>query len=221
MPSQRTARTTGALYLGLAISGMIGFLLLRPRLDDGAAVAGHPTLTHLVVLFELLIVLSQALTAAWIYRLFRTADPVSAAGVAAFGLANAVVILISAAMLGAAATTGPATTKTLFLISSNLWWAGAIFFGLWLVPMGTAVLNTGWMPRALGWVLIAGGAGYVLSALVKAVAPDAAAAADLLTVPASIGEFWIIGYLLIIGTRQGQSEEQRQSGGSPKANLIR
>ncbi|GAA0420490.1 DUF4386 domain-containing protein [Actinoplanes capillaceus] len=215
MPELRTARTTGALYLCLAISGLIGFMVLRPRLDEGAAVADHPTLTNAVVLFELLVVLSQALTAAWFYRLFRTADPVSAAGVSAFGLANAVVILISAAMLGAAAATDPATTTTLFLISTNLWSVGAIFFGLWLIPMGTAVLTTGWMPRALGWVLIAGGAGYVLIALVKAVAPDATAIADLLTVPASIGEFWMVGYLLIVGIRQ------RQSGGSPKADLIR
>ncbi|GGN21062.1 glucan phosphoethanolaminetransferase (alkaline phosphatase superfamily) [Actinoplanes campanulatus] len=168
-----------------------------------------------MVLFELLVVLSQALTAAWFYRLFRTADPVSAAGVSAFGLANAVVILISAAMLGTAAATDPATTTTLFLISTNLWSVGAIFFGLWLIPMGTAVLTTGWMPRALGWVLIAGGAGYVLIALVKAVAPDATAIADLLAVPASIGEFWMVGYLLIVGVKE------RQSGGSPKADLIR
>ncbi|MEV0900565.1 DUF4386 domain-containing protein [Actinoplanes sp. NPDC049802] len=215
MPSLRTARMTGAFYLALAVTGMIGFLLLRPRLDEGAAVAEHPTLAQAMVFVELLTVLSQALAAAWFYRLFRSADPVSAAGVAAFGVVNAVVILVSAAMLSTAATTDPATSKTLFLISENLWSVGGIFFGLWLIPMGTAVLSTGWMPRALGWVLVAGSVGYVASALVKALAPDAATVADLLTFPASVGEFWIVGYLLIFGVKE------RQSGGSPKVDLIR
>ena len=38
----RTARTTGLFYLGLAISGALGFLLIRPRLfadDAGATLA--------------------------------------------------------------------------------------------------------------------------------------------------------------------------------------
>ncbi|GIE81865.1 hypothetical protein Aph02nite_78150 [Actinoplanes philippinensis] len=203
----RTARITGVLYLGLAVSGLLGFLITRPRLFD----AGDPgaTLTHLtdqpglaaaLVVFELMIVLTQALAAAWFYRLFRPGDPVSALGIGAFGLVNAVVILISAALLSAADNIaadpfGAAadTVQLLFLTSGELWAAGAIFFGLWLIPMGTAVLRTGWMPRPLGWVLIIGGAGYVLHAF---------AGFEPLTVPASIGEFWMIGYLLFRGVRR-------------------
>jgi hypothetical protein len=54
----------------------------------------------------------------------------------------------------------------------------------------------------LGWVLVAGGAGYVASAFVGYLAPDAGVVADALTAPASIGEFWMIGYLLIRGVNR-------------------
>ncbi|MEU4236238.1 DUF4386 domain-containing protein [Actinoplanes sp. NPDC026619] len=198
---QRKARMTGLSYLGLAIAGGAGFLAVRPMLfvagDPQATlanVAGHETLARAGVALELLVVLTQALAAAGFYRLFRAQAPVAAAGIAAFGLVNSTVVLGSAALLATAADTGDAATvQLLYLVSGHLWTAGGIFFGLWLIPMGQAVLSTGWMPRPLGWLLIAGGAGYVLSAFL----PEA----GFLVVPASIGEFWMVGYLLVRGVR--------------------
>jgi hypothetical protein len=211
---------TGLFYLGLGLAGMAGFLLIRPRLfadGDAAAtmanLAGNETLARFGVVFELLVVLTQALAAGWFYRLFRRADPVGAAGIAAFGLMNAAAILGSAALLATALqiATEPvgataADIQVLYLISGNLWVAGGLFFGLWLIPMGRCVLRTGWMPRALGWVLIAGGGGYVLSSFVAYLAPDAGAVTGLLVVPATIGEFWMIGHLLIRGVRESRPE---------------
>ncbi|MER7460996.1 DUF4386 domain-containing protein [Micromonospora sp. NPDC126480] len=215
-PLIRTARATGLFYLGLAITGALGFLILRPRLfapgDADATLAHlveHELLARVGIALELLIVLTQTLTAAWFYRLFRRVDATAAAGIAAFGLVNAIVILGSAAVLATALEVavdpvgeGAATVQLLYLVSGNLWTVGALFFGCWLVPMGWCVLRSGWMPRPLGWVLVVGGVGYVLSAFVRYLAPGAGAVADILTVPATIGEFWIVGYLLIRGVRQ-------------------
>ena len=50
-----------------------------------------------------------------------------------------------------------ATVQVMYLVSGHLWGVGAIFFGLWLIPMGLCVHRSGWMPRLLGWILIAGG----------------------------------------------------------------
>ena len=59
------------------------------------------------------------------------------------------------------------------------------------------------MPRLLGWVLIVGGAGYVLSAFVAYLAPDFGIRyGALLTFPATVGEFWMIGYLLVRGVNR-------------------
>ena len=79
----RTARMTGLFYLGLAITGVLGFLLIRPRLfaagDPAATLANlvdNESLARAGVALELLIVVTQALAAIWFYRLFRTADAV-------------------------------------------------------------------------------------------------------------------------------------------------
>jgi hypothetical protein len=132
---------------------------------------------------------------------------VGEAGVMAFGMVNAVAILGSAALLGTAVTVAgdpvgdaAATVQLLYLVSGALWSAGALFFGLWLIPMGTCVLRSGWMPKLLGWVLVVGGVGYVLSGFVTVLLPDVPA--DALTIPASVGEFWMIGYLLVRGVRR-------------------
>lgn len=79
---------------------------------------------------------------------------------------------------------------------------GEIFFGLWLIPMGWLVLRSGWLPRLLGRILIVGGVGYVLSAFATYSFPDAGVIASLLSLPATIGELWIVGYLIIWGLRQ-------------------
>jgi len=222
MPAQiRTARTTGLFYLGLALSGLFGFVLIRPQLfardDPGATLANlveHGSLARAGVAFELLVVVTMALAAAWFYRLFRPVDPVAAGGIAAFGLVNAVAVLVNAALLATAAELArdpvgdaAATVQLLYLVSGNLWGVGALFFGLWLMPMGRCVLRSGWMPRALGWILLGGGAGYVVSAFVRYLVPDATAVADALTYPATVGELWMVGYLLVRGVRRRAPED--------------
>jgi len=94
------------------------------------------------------------------------------------------------------------TIQTLYLVSGNLWGVGNLFFGLWLIPMGLCVLRSGWMPRPLGWVLIVGGVGYVVSGFVTFLVPGAEPIATALVMPATVGEFWMIGYLLIRGVRR-------------------
>jgi hypothetical protein len=86
-------------------------------------------------------------------------------------------------------------------LNGALWGVGALFFGLWLIPMGWLVLRSGFMPRLLGLILIAGGIGYTLSAYAKYLIPNASAVADALPILANIGEVWMIGYLLITGVR--------------------
>ena len=81
----RTARETGLAYLGLAVTGLLGFLLIRSQLfvadDPQATLANlteHETLARLGVALELGVVLTQALVAVWFYRLFRSVSSVAA-----------------------------------------------------------------------------------------------------------------------------------------------
>ncbi len=216
----RTARITGLAYLGLGVTGLLGFLMIRNQLfvaDDPRATLSNlierEALARVGVALELGVVLTQTLTAVWFYRLFRSVDAFAAGLIAVFGMVNAAAILGSAAALATAldvagdsslaiAGDAAATVQLLYVGSGQLWGVGELFFGLWLIPMGWLVLRSRWMPQPLGWVLIAGGLGYVLSAFIQYLAPAAGLVTELMTVPASIGEFWILGYLLIFGVRR-------------------
>lgn len=212
----RTARTTGLFYLGIVVTAIPGILVVRPQLfaadDPDATLANllaHGSLARAGVALELAMVVTQTLAAVWFARLFRTVDSFAASAIAAFGLVSAVVGLVSAALLGAATQVAAdpfgdaaATVHLLYLASHHLWIVGALFFGLWLVPMGWCVLRSGWMPRPLGWLLVAGGAGYVISPFVMYLARDAQAVFDAMAYPASVGELWMVGYLLVRGVRR-------------------
>jgi hypothetical protein len=84
---------------------------------------------------------------------------------------------------------------------------GGLFFGLWLVPMGWVALRTNRFPRGLGWMLLIGSMGYVVAAFFGQImlAPPQLLL-NLLPMPATIGEFWMIGYLLSKGIRENGVE---------------
>src|SRR5450759_851622 len=47
-----------------------------------------------------------------------------------------------------------------------------IFFGLWLMPLGYLAVKSGMFPKALGVVLVVGGASYLVDKLAAFVAPE-------------------------------------------------
>ena len=218
-PDRADARVTGALYLGLAIAGMLGFLAVRPALfadgDPGATAShliAHASLARVGIVLELAIVTFQALAALWFYRLFRPIDTFAAGAIALFGTINAVMVLCSAAFLASALETALApgldaaavAPHLMYVISNHLWGVTAVFNGLWLIPMGWLVLRAGWAHRALGWLLILGGIGYLTSAFVTYSVAGATSIADVLTLPATVAELWMVGWLLLTGLRPRQ-----------------
>jgi hypothetical protein len=129
-------------------------------------------------------------------------------------MANSIAVLISAALLAVSLDVAlgsteidPALSQLTFFLSGNLWKVGMVFFGLWLIPMGWLVLQARFGPRFLGWLLVAGGAGYLLNIFLAVLAPKAGAWVGLFPVVATIGEFWMIVLLLWTGLRR--------SNGSP------
>ncbi|MBL0886021.1 DUF4386 domain-containing protein [Myceligenerans indicum] len=215
-----TARLTGLLYLAMAVVAVPGFMIIRPMIfdpDDPAATVAHlvenETLARVGIVLELGVVVTQVLVALWFVKLFHRTDAFAAASLGVFGAFNAITILGSAACLAAAldaALTTPfaadqgGAAQLMYLLSGQFWGVGATFFGLWLIPMGLLVLRAR-MPRALGWFVLAGGVAYLLSTLVTYLAPGATAVAEALPFIATIGEFWMIGWLIWYGVRQGPS----------------
>ncbi len=214
----RTARITGMWYLVLAISGMVGFLVLHPMIyiaDDPAKtldnLSNQETTARIRILLEVVIVGAQALAAVWFYKLFREIDSWKAGNLRLWGTVNSVAIMISAMAMGAAVALANAAGSTgidritsvvlLQQIMSNAWGIGSLFFGLWLIPMGSLVIKSGWMPVWLGRILMIGGVGYILNTFFR-YAGVGGDLSELLVIPATVGEFWMIGYLLIFGVRR-------------------
>jgi hypothetical protein len=212
-----TARLTGIWYLILAISGMLGFLIYQPQIY----IANNPeqTLKNLInlettarirLILEFVIIISQALSAVWFYKLFKPINEWGAFTLAIWGTMNAAIILVSAIAMSSAIDIANAVTSSmqgktdmiqlLSQIMANAWGVGSLFFGLWLIPMGYIIISSKRMPIWLGRTLIIGGMGYIISAFIKYIG-IINPLFDLLVIPATIGEFWIIGYLLIFGIR--------------------
>lgn len=215
-----TARWTGVFYLGLALAGLVGYLFVRNELyvsDDASATLANlvdqVSLARLGIAADLSVVLTQSLAAMWFFKLFRDENSFAAGSIAAFGMANALAILVATVFSATAlvvagdaslAASGDqaATTQLLYQLNAQAWDLGSLFFGLWLIPMGYVVVTSRVMPVVLGWVLMVGGVAYVISAYLIQVVPDAPDALPaLLTGVATVGEFWMIGYLLIFGIR--------------------
>lgn len=212
----RTARITGIWYFALAITGVLGVMVFHSQIylgDDPEATLQNLTSKEFIartrLLFELAIVLSQALAAVWFYKLFKDIHPWGAWTLASWGMMNSAIIMVSAlsmgAALGVAGSSQPIEGKVglihlLTLLMSNAWGVGSLFFGLWLIPMGYVIVVSNRMPLWLGRTLILGGVGYVLSTFLKYAGIDSPLV-DILVIPATVGEFWIVGYLLIFGIR--------------------
>jgi hypothetical protein len=229
--TKRTARLTGFWYLLVAVAGMVGFLLIRPQLyiaGDPAATAANLVaqegMARLGLVVELTVVVAQALAAVWFYKLFRSINHTAAFALAVFGMANAIAILASAGFMATALTVSgapglapggdvPATVQLMYQISSHFWGVGSVFFGLWLVPMGHVAAGSGRMPKWLGRLLIVGGVLYILSAFVEyGIAGAPAWIDELLPITATVGELWMIGYLLLVGIRKPTRQAVTQVG---------
>jgi Domain of unknown function (DUF4386) len=211
---KKTARLAGLAYLALAVAGALGFLFVRAKLyvpGDAARTAANlvaqQTLARFGIAADLAVVLTQAVAALWFFKLFRSFDSFAAGALAAFGLINSVAVLVgtmfSATALELAVSGGstPEVTLMLYELTGAAWKTGGLFFGLWLIPMGWLAWRSKWMPSALAWVLMVGGVGYIVSAFVGYCGPGFAGLTQALPIPASIGEFWMIGYLLAKGVR--------------------
>jgi hypothetical protein len=77
----------------------------------------------------------------------------------------------------------------------------SIFWGLWLFPFGYLVFKSGFLPKVLGVLLMAGCLGYVVNFvggfLFKGYA--ATGIASYMSIPSGLGEIGICLWLLIIG----------------------
>ena len=85
-----------------------------------------------------------------------------------------------------------------------------IFFGLWLVPLGYLAYKSGMFPKALGIVLIVGGACYLVGMVAVFLVPDFGEKINtFITIPSAIAEVSMLLYLLVVGVKTTKPTTER------------
>jgi len=220
---KRLARIAGLLYLIVAIFG--GFAQFGVRMQvyvagDAAATAenvvANAGLVRVGVVADLLQATVFLFLAMTLYLLLHEASRNAArAMVILVAIATTMMCLVVlfqfAALLVATDPSyvtafGTAGSSALVLLLLDLQHYGfliaQIFFGLWLVPLGYLAFRSGSFPRALSVLLVVGGVCYLADMLVLFLVPEIGARInDVIVIPSTIAELWMIGYLLLRGVR--------------------
>ena len=227
---KRLARFAGVLYLLVGILGGFAQGFLYPKIyvaGDAVKTAGNlianSGLVRIGVAADLVQATIWVFLALTLYRLLRHVNKSAASAMVVLASIGAGITMLNAVFefeglrvaTGAVnlAGFGAAGSNALALLFVDAQHYGlliaSIFFGLWLVPLGYLAYKSGWFPKALGVVLIVGGACYLVDVLAAFLVPDIGKAIHGYdTVPSIIAEVWTLGYLLVIGVNTKKSDER-------------
>lgn len=221
---QVTARAAGLLYLGVAVATGVGAAARSGLIVAGDAAATAEHIRASEGLFRLAIaadLASAALflsTALALYALLRSVGPAAATAMVAFTtVATAVQALNLLTDMGALAiaTGGPSSAvaqsadagafvQLLVGLQHDGFLLSQAFFALWLLPLGWLVVRSGWIPRVLGYLLMAACVGYLVDLSTFLLTPGLESA----VLPASalvgaVAELGFAGWLLVVGAGSG------------------
>lgn len=219
---KRTARIAGLWYLGFTLGPF--YLLYVPsqtivRNDAGATasrILGHETLYRWGMVAEMLgavifIGLSLAL-----YRLFEDVDRHRARQLVALVLASSALSLVSVVFSAAAlpvfrggdafagfdSHTREAIGMLLVQMHGQADAINQTFWGLWLLPFGSLVVRSRFLPRWLGYWLALDGIAWVVVGITWLLSPDYTAALFHYFQPVFLAELAAVLWLLIIGAKE-------------------
>ena len=225
---KRLARIAGILYLLVGILGGFAEGYVYPKMyvaGKAAATTGNvvanPGLVRSGVVADLLNGTAFIFLALIFYILFRQVNKRAARALLVFvTIATAITCLnavfefeglrvATGAVNMAVFGTGGSNAVVLLLLDTQHYGllTAEIFFGLWLMPLGYLAYESGWFPKALGILLVVGGACYLVDMLAAFLVPDFAQKIDaFITIPSAIAEIWMVVYLLLIGVRTVEPE---------------
>lgn len=213
-----TARLAGAWYLVLAICGGFAEFGVRQRLTvagDAAATAenllAHASLFRFGIVVELLGQVAFVLLVFALYDLLKVvhrrravamvALVLIAVGLTALNMVNqaaALLVLDGGAWTAAFEPAQRQALATLFLDLHGFGYGvvAQVFFGLWLLPLGALIWQSGFVPKAVGGLVTLAGIGYLVDVVIAAMAPGTGFVLSEFTF---VGELLLMGWLLVKG----------------------
>jgi len=224
-PTKRLARTAGLLYLVVVVAGIFALMYVPSQLRIGndpatalASIDAHEGLFRAGIAASLVCYLAFLLLPLALYKLLSSYGRNAAAVMVALAVASVplsfanvghrleVLNLVSGAdyLHGIA----PDALAQQVMLSLKAYSKGMIlnqvFWSLWLAPFGYLVYKCGILPKLLGILLMVGSAGYAAEAFGYILLADFATlpGAELLSIPASLGEIGTCLWLCIMGARE-------------------
>jgi hypothetical protein len=220
---KRLARIAGVLYLlnGITSGFAFGYVLTKVYVPGNAAttaanVAANPGLVRIGVVTDLFQATEWVFLAMTLYILLRHVHQSAARAMVVLVSVGAAIVCLNdvfqfesvrvATDPSYAAAFGAAGSSALVLLLLEIhhygFLAAQIFFGLWLVPLGYLAYKSPMFPKALGILLIVGGAFYLVGLLAVFLVPDYGEKINtFVTLPSAIAEISMVLYLLVFGVR--------------------
>lgn len=219
---RRYARLAGVAMLLSAVFGFLGEMYLPGRIivgGDAAATAanirGNPTLLRLAFASYLVEGICDVALLVFFYILLKPVNRHLALLSAFFGIVSMVTFAIAqssffAASLilrdtGGMAAFTVAQREALALLATRIAtmiaWLFAGMYGIASMIRGYLIARSGYLPRALGILLVIGGAGFFLKSATYILAP--ALSSPLLLLPMALAGFPLMAWLLVRGIDAG------------------
>lgn len=234
--NKKTARIAGLLYLIVVVTGFFSIVYVPSQITvQGDASATVDSILASKQLFRLGIVAGVICYTTFLllpfalYKLFSHVDK----GVAVLMVALAVVsvpisfgnllneldilVILSGANYLEAFTTEQLHAQVMLSLDAygNGILISHIFWGLWLLPFGYLVFESGFLPRALGILLMLGSFGYLINFFGEVFSPGYAetSIATFVSLPSAFGEIGTCLWLLIVGIRESKSRVTSRDAG--------
>ncbi len=223
---RRQARLAGLLYFLVALIAPYGLMVVPAKLlvsgnaqATAQRIAANPDVLHLGIATELVHQTIEVFMVLVLYQLFKPVHRMLARQMLVLGLVPIPMVFLN--VLGEVAASlfadGPswlhafdrAQLDALALLCLQLHAHGlqlaAVFWGLWLLPLGLLSLRSGFIPRVFGVSVIVAGTGYVLGAMTDLVAPQLQSALAMPAFVMELGEPAMILWLLPGGATRGRA----------------
>jgi hypothetical protein len=224
--TRKQARIAGLLYALIAATAPVGLIYVPGKLfvnGDATATADHirasESLLRIGIASELFHQTIEVFLVLVLYGLFKAVNKSLARQLAILGLVpisivflnvlNEIAALILVSGANFLAVFGKPQLDALAMFFVRLHGQGlqvaAIFWGLWLVPFGLLVMRCGFIPTALGVLIMIAGLGYVVDSFTSLILPHYTSTVGGVAGVLELGELPIIPWLLIWGAKAQSS----------------
>lgn len=227
------ARRAGWLYVVVLITAPLNLMVIPARFivsGDAAATAARlidgGTLYRLGVVAGLVSNVAFLLVGLALFELLKDVDRARARAMlvllsvaVVLGAANLVLQLAPLALLGPApflaAVARPdveAFAYTFLRLRDLTNHVAMAYWGLWLFPLGQLVWRSGFLPRAIGALLLLGGLSYLALSVIAIATPHHYATASWYGMPLyAVGELSLILWLVVRGARDERTPQSRHA----------